>query len=116
MNRCELYVNDGSFTIDAEIADSFLTRFKGLMLRKNLGQNEGLLLKQCGSIHCCFMRFTIDVVYLNAAYEVLKVETVKPWRVGSLVKGAVHVLEVNEHVASGLKEGMKLGVKETDHG
>ena len=84
------------------VADSYFTRLRGLMFRKSLAPGEGLLLKNCGSIHCCFMNFTIDVVYLNDKMEVLRVETVRPWRVGSLVRGARHVLELPEGGASGI--------------
>ena len=87
------------------VADSYFTRLKGLMFRKELEEGEGLLLKNCSSIHCCFMKFPIDVVYINDKMIVMKVETVRPWRVGSIVRGAKHVLELAEGTASGLKTG-----------
>lgn len=96
------------------IADHYFSRLRGLMFRKSLSNDEGLLLKKCGSIHCCFMRFPIDVIYLNDNMEVLKVETVRPWRVGSLVKGARHVLEVAEGVASSVQQGDVIMFKEVD--
>ena len=46
--------------------------------------------------------------------EVLKVETVRPWRVGSFVKGARHVLEVAEGVASSVHQGDVIMFKEVD--
>ena len=53
------------------LADRFLTRFRGLMLRRALAPGEGLLLKNCSAIHCCFMRFPIDAVYLECNYLIL---------------------------------------------
>ena len=96
------------------IADNYFSRLRGLMFRKEMGADEGLLLKDCGSIHCCFMFFPIDVIYLNDKMEVLKVETVRPWRIGSFVKGARHVLEVPEGAAASLQQGDVIKYKEVD--
>ena len=103
------------FSVDhVVIADNYFSRLRGLMFRKEMGMEAGLLLKNCGSIHCCFMFFPIDVIYLNNRMEVLKVETVRPWRVGSLVKGAKHVLEVAQGAASSLQQGDVIKFKEVD--
>ena len=62
------------------IADSFLTRFAGLMFRKKMPVATGLLLAPCNSVHMCFMRFAIDVVYLDKEYNIIKiVKDLKPW-------------------------------------
>lgn len=95
-----------------KIAKTFFTRFKGLMLRKALSPGEALLLKDCPAIHCCFMRFDIDVVYLSEDYTVLAKETVKPWRIGKNVKGAQHVLEMDAGTARKIELGSKLTFKE----
>ena len=66
--------------IDALIADTFLTRFAGLMFRKPLPPATGLFLAPCNSVHMCFMRFAIDVVYLDKDYKIVKVvKKLKPW-------------------------------------
>jgi len=111
MKKCEICAGNLSFS-PVSIADSFLTRFRGLMFRKGLGPSEGLLLKNCSSIHCMFMRFTIDVVYLSGDYCVVAVETVKPWRVGGIHRHVKQVLEVPEGAAKSLKPGDKLIRKE----
>jgi len=94
------------------LADSFFSRFKGLMGRKNLDNGEGLLLKRCSSVHSFFMKIPIDVVYLSMGMTVLNVETLKPWRVGSLVRGAVQVLEL-EAGAACVEPGDLLELAET---
>ena len=96
------------------VADRFFTRFRGLMLRKRLAPGEGLLLTRCGSIHCCFMRFPIDVVYLDEEMTVVGKETVRPWRLGGRFAGARHVLEVAAGVAEAARPGTHLTVKERD--
>lgn len=95
-----------------EIANTFLKRFCGLMGRKNIPPDGGMFFYNCGSIHCFFMRFTIDVVYISRDMTVVGVETIKPWRVGRLFKGAKNVLELPEGKASGVKNGMKVEITE----
>lgn len=87
---------EGELLLDqVQEADTFWTRFRGLMGKKELRPSEGLLLKNTGSIHTCFMRFPIQVVYLDEKYRVLNTETVLPWRIGSIVKRTKHVLELS---------------------
>ena len=77
------------------VADSFLTRFKGLMGRRSLPESEGLLLENCSSIHTFFMRFPIDVVFLDKNFRVVGAfPDVKPWRILAGVKGGIHTLEL----------------------
>lgn len=95
-----------------EVADSFGLRFMGLMGRKDMDVQGGLLLKNTSKIHTSFMRFTIDVIYLNSRYEILKIESVKPWKIGSTVKGAAHVLEVKEGTGGRFHEKMHVTFKE----
>ena len=80
---------------DVSLADSFLTRFRGLMGKKSLGDEEGLLLMRCSSIHCFFMKIPIDAVYLSKNMTVLGIETLKPWSVGQYFKRTANVLELN---------------------
>lgn len=88
-----------------EVAADFWQRFCGLMGRKQLADGTGLLLKNCSSIHTCFMKFPIDVVYLDRNFKVLNYETVRPWKLGSLIKGVRHVLELPEGAGAQLKRG-----------
>jgi uncharacterized membrane protein (UPF0127 family) len=57
------------------------SRMRGLLGRRELPAGEGLLIRPAPSVHTFFMRFPIDVVFLNRDGEVLKVcEDVRPWR------------------------------------
>ena len=78
-----------------EVADSFFSRFLGLMGRKSLAEGTGLLIAPCSSVHMCFMRFPIDVVYLDREYRILKaVKKLRPWVGMSLCMGAWGALEL----------------------
>ena len=92
------------------LAETPLTRLKGLLGRKGLEQGEGLLLRPAASIHTFFMRFPIDAVWVDRDLNVLKVSPdLGPWRTAAC-KGAKGVVEMAageaEHV--GLSAGDKL--------
>ncbi|WP_130836150.1 DUF192 domain-containing protein [Lachnoclostridium sp. Marseille-P6806] len=93
---------------DIRTADTFFSRFLGLMGRRELPEGTGLWMRPCSSIHCCFMRFTIDVIYLDAGNRVLYSETVRPWRIGRMVRGTKSVLELNAGEARGIRAGEAL--------
>ncbi len=93
------------------IADSFLMRFAGLMFRQKLPPATGLLLAPCNSVHMCFMRFAIDVVYLDKDYNIIKiVNNLKPWIGLSMCSKAWAVLEMNAGEAErcGCEVGRKI--------
>ncbi len=76
------------------VADSPLPRMRGLLGRRNLGSEEGVLLRPAGSIHTFFMRFPIDAVFLDRDGCVLRVvQSVRPWRTAA-ARGARSVLEL----------------------
>lgn len=78
-----------------EIADTFWKRALGLIGKPGLGQGRGLLLPRCRSIHTGFMRFTIDVIFLDRDNGVVKiVQGVKPWRMARGGRNAVSTLEI----------------------
>ena len=92
------------------VAENPRTRMKGLLGRQSLGPGEGLLLKPAGSVHTAFMRFPIDVIFLDASMQVLRVERgVPPWRLKG-TRGARAVLEMAAGAAErhGIAAGMTL--------
>lgn len=55
--------------------------FVGLMFKKELGAGHGLLFRPARGIHSHFMRFPIDLVYLDTSNRVTKIrEAMQPWR------------------------------------
>jgi uncharacterized membrane protein (UPF0127 family) len=76
------------------LADTALSRLRGLLGRKELPNDEGLLLTPGRSIHTWLMQFPIDVVFLESDLTVLGMrEAVKPWRIARW-RGARSVLEL----------------------
>lgn len=78
----------------ADAAATFRSRFVGLLGRSELRPGEGLLLQPCGAVHTAFMRFPIDVVYLDAALRVIKIAMLVPFRASVAFRGARSALEL----------------------
>jgi uncharacterized protein len=60
------------------------TRRKGLLGRDGLTAGGGLWIAPCESVHTFFMRFAIDLVYLDRENQIKKVRSsVGPWRMSA---------------------------------
>ena len=93
-----------------ELADSPVTRLRGLMGRGRLEPGGGLMLRPASAIHTSFMRFPIDAVFLDHELRVLRVrEGLRPWRAAA-VRNATSVLELaaGQAARNGLIPGTRL--------
>ena len=62
------------------VADRATERMRGLLGRRELPAGSGMLLKPCGSLHTLGMRFSLDVIYFDADWRILKtVRNLPPW-------------------------------------
>jgi uncharacterized protein len=86
---------DGSIVCErCVLADTALTRMRGLLGRRELPSGEGILLRPASSVHMAFMRFPIDAVFLDRDLRVMKVASdLRPWRAAG-TRGAKAVLEI----------------------
>jgi hypothetical protein len=84
-------VRDGEVLATVEVAESPRARGRGLLGRD--GIEGAILLEPAKSVHTLGMRFAIDVAYVDADMTVLKVVTMKPWRLGLPVHKAAAVIE-----------------------
>jgi len=69
-----------------EVADSYISKLRGLIGRPPLAAGEGLYFPGTNSIHMLFMRFAIDCVFVRPAadernvHEVVEVRReLRPW-------------------------------------
>lgn len=77
-----------------EVADDSAARRKGLLGRDELLPKEGLWIVPCESVHTFWMKFPIDLVYLDRNKRVKKVRSdVTPWRLSACLS-AHSVLEL----------------------
>lgn len=78
----------------ADLADTSATRRTGLLKHTGLEPGEGLWIVPCESVHSFFMKFTIDVLYLDRAKKVRGARRrMAPWRVSACLP-AHSVLEL----------------------
>jgi uncharacterized protein len=77
-----------------EVADTGAKRNKGLLGRSGLDAGGGLWIIPCESVHTFFMKFPIDLVYLDKKNRVRKVRNSVPaWRL-SVCLSAHSILEL----------------------
>jgi uncharacterized protein len=84
-----------------EFADSFFSRFRGLMLKKDL--KAGLILKipsgrgkRGSAIHMFFMRIPLDVIFADEDLKVVDVVTLNPWTTYTPKSAARFVIELKK--------------------
>ena len=71
----------------AELAATRTSRRRGLLGRDGLDPGAALVLTPCCAIHTAFMRFAIDVVFVDRGGEVLRiVRDLRPWRAASALR------------------------------
>lgn len=91
-----------------ELANTFFTRLRGLMFRRRLAPVDALWLRPCNSVHTCWMRFRIDVIFLDRELRVVKlVENMRPFRLAAPHRHARSVLELPAHTIT--RTGVKIG-------
>lgn len=99
----------------ATIADSFFSRFRGLMLKGSI--DRGLILKlpkgrkrRSSGIHMFFMRIPLDVIFLDEEKKVVDQVQLKPWQVYTPKKPVRYILELKKGLitSSGTKIGDKI--------
>lgn len=83
-----------------------LERAHGLLGTTEVGEGRGLLLRG-RQVHTIGMSFTIDAVHLGADGRILRIRTLKPWRLGPMVLKARWVLELDAGAAARL--GLRTG-------
>jgi hypothetical protein len=93
--------------MEVRIAVTKWARLRGLLGR----DPSPILLAPARSVHTCFMRFPIDVVFLDEALRVVKVvRALGPWRFAG-ARGARAVLELPAGGADDLRAGARLALR-----
>jgi uncharacterized membrane protein (UPF0127 family) len=80
---------------DVRRAQTFWSRFRGLMFTSAFRPDTALHFKPCQSIHTFFMRYSIDVLYLDRNHKVVALESnVRPGKFGRIHTMASSVVEL----------------------
>ena len=105
----------GAYLCDScEVTGGPFDRMRGLLGRDGLSSGEGMLIKPAPSVHTFFMRFPIDVLFLDREMHVLRIaRELRPWRVAACRKArAVLELPAGEAERRGVRVGDRLRVSE----
>jgi uncharacterized membrane protein (UPF0127 family) len=96
-----------------ELADTSAKRRTGLLKHDRLEPGEGLWIVPCESVHTFFMKFPIDLVYLDKKRKVKKVRHAVPaWRLSAcLFAHSVIELPAGTVRASGTVAGDELDIE-----
>ena len=78
-------------------ADTFFKRFKGLMAKKDFDDCLIFTKLKDSSIHTLFMRFEIDVYFIDENKVIFDKTTLKPWRFYRPKKQANFILETKKN-------------------
>ena len=79
----------------AELAERARDRMRGLLGRDTLPEGQALVIRPCTSIHTFFMRFPIDVLFLDQQHRVLRaIPRMRPWRLTRIYPRASCVAEL----------------------
>ena len=99
---------DGAVVVErCEIPESAYGRMRGLLGRDGLEPGSGMLIDAAPSVHMFFMRFPIDVVFLDRDRKVVRVvERLRPWRVAGARRAAAALeLPAGAAAAAGVEIG-----------
>ena len=97
------------------VADSFFRGLIGLMGRPGLDVGHGLWIVPCQSVHTFWMRFPIDVIFLDEHRKVIHlVENLRPFRISRHLSKARSVIElpVSSIKATGTQLGDEIRIAE----
>ncbi|MEL7670545.1 DUF192 domain-containing protein [Methanobacterium sp.] len=86
---------------ESEIADTFFSRLRGTMFKKEL--KRGLILKlpssrsRSGSaIHMFFVRFPLDIIFADVDKKVVDIISIDPWKTYTPKNPAKYVIEMEK--------------------
>ena len=105
-------VRDGEVLAAAQTAQTRRERTRGLLGRD--GFTGALVFRRCRQVHTFGMRFAIDVAFCRADGVVLRISSLRPWRLSPLVWRAAFVIEAEAGAFErwGLRVGDQVEVKE----
>jgi hypothetical protein len=100
MGTCSVLLDGRVIAKKVGIAGSFVRRLIGLQWRRDLPDDEGLLIKPCNRVHSFNMKFPIDLVFVDDKGTVVElIPSFRPGQVSPKVSGTAGVLELSAGTA-----------------
>lgn len=93
--KLEILYNDKNISKNITLADTFWLRLTGLIPRKGLQPDEGLLIRPCRQVHTWFMSFALDIIFLDKEGQIVYLlPEMKPGKISPFIKEGFQVLEL----------------------
>ena len=90
-----IHTPTGRVAATVERAEGFWAKGWGVLGRSNLPEGEGLWLPGVASVHTAFVRFPLDLLFLDREFRAVRLALdTPPWRWLERAAGAYHVLEL----------------------
>lgn len=81
---------------DGALADVFFSRLKGLIGKSELKDSQGLCIIPCKSVHTFFMKFSIDVVFVDKHGIVCEIiKNLKSYKISKYISKAHYAIELS---------------------
>jgi uncharacterized protein len=105
-------IYDSKYICELHIADTFIKRLTGFMFKKE-PHYEAIMIKPCNSIHTFFMKFQIDVLFVNEEMVVIKkIEALKNKKIIMPIKHCATIIEATAGKFKNIKIGEKITITE----
>ncbi len=115
MRQGVLSAGGGVLAGHVEMADSPLERMRGLLGRSSLPPGHAMAFDRCSLLHTCFMRFSIDVLFLDREGRVVKLcRNIRPFRLvwgGWRAHMAIEAAAGGTFPAEGVQPGVRVALK-----
>ena len=94
----------------AYVANTFIKRLSGYMFQNEPYYNA-LIIAPCSSIHTFFMRFNLDVLFIDKNLRVIiKVNSLRPGKIIMPVKDSLFVIESREGILKNIKVNDRINI------
>lgn len=106
-----------TLALDIETAFDSASRRRGLLGRDGLAPGAALIIAPCNGIHMFFMRFAIDVAFVDRDGRVVSVRrALRPWRIAMALRAFATIeLPPGALDASGTRAGDEIALVEKLH-
>ena len=99
---------DVDFGSQVRVADRWWPRLRGMIGHPEPDEGEGLLIRPCQGVHMQWMRYALDIVFLDDEGRVVALyHGLRPWRFSRTHKDAACALELPEGTLE--RNGTRLG-------
>lgn len=79
----------------ATLADTPLSRIKGLLGKREFLRGQAMILRPCNSIHTFFMTFAIDVLFVNKSHQIVKtLSDLSPFKLSNICFKSSYAVEL----------------------